>query len=221
MIAIYRFSGFMASFGLILYTFLSFLVFYLIHGVLTLPGIAAMLLGIGMAVDANVICFERIKENLLIGKPLSEAYDIGNKSSFTSIIDANVTTIIAAIIMFILGESSVKGFATMLIISIIVTIIIMVYLIKYLLKLFVKTKFFDNKLGLFIGINKNKIKKEKDIRIPFEKVNVVKHRMKFIILTLVIIVLGAILFFTTGANYGVDFTGGTSITINNFCGDLI
>ena len=68
--AVYRFSGFIASFGLILYTFLSFLIFYLINGVLTLPGIAAMLLGIGMAVDANVICFERIKENLLIGKSL-------------------------------------------------------------------------------------------------------------------------------------------------------
>ena len=95
-----------------------------------------MLLGIGMAVDANVICFERIKENLLIGKSLKESFDIGNKSSFTSIIDANVTTIIAAIIMFILGQSSVKGFATMLIINIIVTILVMVYLVKYILKLY-------------------------------------------------------------------------------------
>ena len=215
MIAVYRFSGFIASFGLVLYTFITFGVFYLIDGVLTLPGIAAMLLGIGMAVDANVICFERIKENLLIGKSLSEAYEIGNKNSFTSIIDANVTTIIAAIIMFILGESSVKGFATMLIISIIVTIIIMVYVIKFILKQFVKTKIFDNKLGLFIGVNKNKIIKDKNIRIPFEKVNVVKHKMKFIGLTLCLLVIGLIVFLSTGANYGVDFTGGTSITINN------
>ena len=215
MIAVYRFSGFIASFGLVLYTFITFGVFYLIDGVLTLPGIAAMLLGIGMAVDANVICFERIKENLLIGKSLSESYEIGNKSSFTSIIDANVTTIIAAIIMFILGESSVKGFATMLIISIIVTIVIMVYVIKFILKQFVKTRMFDNKLGLFIGINKDKIIKDKNIRIPFEKLNVVKHKMKFVGVTLGIILIGAIMFLTTGANYGVDFTGGTSITINN------
>ena len=215
MIAVYRFSGFIASFGLVLYTFITFGVFYLIDGVLTLPGIAAMLLGIGMAVDANVICFERIKENLLIGKSLSESYEIGNKSSFTSIIDANVTTIIAAIIMFILGESSVKGFATMLIISIIVTIVIMVYIVKFILRLFVKTKMFDNKLGLFIGINKDKIVKDKNIRIPFEKVNTVKHKMKFIGLTLCLLVIGGIIFLTTGANYGVDFTGGTSITINN------
>ena len=215
MICIYRFSGFIASFGLILYTFISFGVFYLIDGVLTLPGIAAMLLGIGMAVDANVICFERIKENLLIGKSLSESYEIGNKSSFTSIIDANVTTIIAAIIMFILGESSVKGFATMLIITIITTIVIMVYVVKYLLKFFVKTHIFDDKPTLFIGINKNRIKKDKNIRIPFEKLDVVKHKIKFISLTLVLLVVGLTIFLTTGANYGVDFSGGTSITINN------
>lgn len=215
MIAVYRFSGFIASFGLILYTFMTFGIFYLIDGVLTLPGIAAMLLGIGMAVDANVICFERIKENLLIGKNLSESYEIGNKSSFTSIIDANVTTIIAAIIMFILGQSSVKGFATMLIITILTTIIVMVYLVKFVLKIFVKTHVFDDKLGMFIGINKNKIKKEKNIRIPFEKLDVVKNKMKFISLTIVLFVVGTIFFLTTGANYGVDFTGGTSITINS------
>ena len=215
MIIVYRFAGFIASFGLILYTFMTFGIFYLIDGVLTLPGIAAMLLGIGMAVDANVICFERIKENLLIGKSLSDAYEIGNKSSFTSIIDANVTTIIAAIIMFILGQSSVKGFATMLIITIITTIIVMVYLTKYILKLFVKTHVFDNKLGLFIGINKNKIKKDKNIRIPFEKLDIVKNKMKFIGITLVLFVIGIVIFLTTGANYGVDFMGGTSITINN------
>ena len=215
MTAVYRFSGFIASFGLILYTFVTFGVFYLIDGVLTLPGIAAMLLGIGMAVDANVICFERIKENLLIGKSLSEAYEIGNKSSFTSIIDANVTTIIAAIIMFILGQSSVKGFATMLIITILTTIVVMVYIVKYVLKLFVKTHVFDDKLGLFIGINKNKIKKDKHIRIPFEGLDIVKHKMKFIGLTLGLFIIGIIIFITSGANYGVDFMGGTSITIDS------
>ena len=218
--AIYRFSGFIASFGLILYTFLSFLIFYLINGVLTLPGIAAMLLGIGMAVDANVICFERIKENLLIGKSLKESFDIGNKSSFTSIIDANVTTIIAAIIMFILGQSSVKGFATMLIINIIVTILVMVYLVKYILKLFVKTNFFDNKPGLFIGVNKKKIEKSKEVRIPFAKLNIVKHQKIFITATIVLFVIGITMFVTTKANFGVDFTGGTSITINNKDADI-
>ena len=215
MIVVYRFSGFIASFGLILYTFISFGVFYLLDGVLTLPGIAAMLLGIGMAVDANVISFERIKENLYIGKDLQDAYEVGNKNSLTSIIDANVTTLIAAIIMFILGESSVKGFATMLIITNIVTIIVMVYLVKYILKIFVKTRIFNNKLGLFIGVNKQKIKKEKQVRIPYQKVDIIKISKKSFIITIVLLVLGATLFLTTKANFGVDFTGGTSITINN------
>lgn len=221
MIVVYHFAGFIAAFGLLLYTGASFGIFYLIDGVLTLPGIAAMLLGIGMAVDANVICFSRIKENLLIGKKLDEAFEIGNRNSFTSIIDANVTTIIAAIIMFILGESSVKGFATMLIINIIVTIIVMVYLMRLILKLFVNTGMFNNRLGLFIGLNSKKIEKAKEIRIPFEKVNVVKHRVKFMLGTVLIIVVGAIIFFTTGANYGVDFTGGTSITVNNIDGSSL
>ena len=215
MIIVYRFSGFIASFGLVLYTFTSFGIFYLLEGVLTLPGIAAMLLGIGMAVDANVICFERIKENLLIGKDLSDSYEIGNKNSFTSIIDANVTTLIAAIIMFILGESSVKGFATMLIITNIVTIIVMVYIIKYILRIFVKTKVFNNKPGLFIGLNKNKIEKSKHIKIPYQKIDSIKISKKTIILTIVLLVLGTTIFLFKGANYGVDFTGGTSITLNN------
>ena len=213
MIIIYRFSGLIAGLGLIIYTFLSFLVFYLINGVLTLPGIAAMLLGIGMAVDANVICFERIKENLLIGKNLKDSFEIGNKSSFTSIIDANITTIIAAIILFIFGQSSVKGFATMLIINIIVTIIVMIYLVKLILKLFVNTNIFNKHLTMFIGINTKKITNSKEIIIPYQKLNFVKYKNKFILLSLVLIIIGSIFFFTTKANLGVDFTGGTSITI--------
>ena len=214
-ILIYRFSGLIAGFGLIIYTFASFLVFYLIDGVLTLPGIAAMLLGIGMAVDANVITFERIKENLIIGKNLKDSLDIGNKSSFTSIIDANITTIIAAIIMFIFGQSSVKGFATMLIINIIVTVLVMIYLVKFILKIFVSTKAFDKKLGLFIGVNKKKITKNKEIIIPYQKLNFIKHKNKFILLSVLLLVIGGVFLATTGANLGVDFTGGTSISIIN------
>lgn len=215
LVTMYRFSGLIASVGLVIYTFLSFLVFYLINGVLTLPGIAAMLLGIGMAVDANVISFERIKENLRIGKNLKESYEEGNKSSFSSIIDANVTTIIAAIIMFILGQSSVKGFATMLIINIIVTVIVMVYLVKYILSFFVNTGIFDEKLGLFIGIKKKDIKKEKSIRIPFQKIDFVKNSKYFLIFTGLLLTIGGVIFLVRGANYGVDFTGGTSITVNS------
>lgn len=215
MIIIYRFSGFIAGCALLVYTNLSFLIFYLIDGVLTLPGIAAMLLGIGMAVDANVISFERIKENLLIGRSLEDSYEIGVKSSFSSIIDANITTIIAAIIMFLFGQSSVKGFATMLIINIIVTVLVMIYLVKIILKLFINTKVFNNRLGLFIGINKKKITKSKDIIIPYKKLNFIKYKNKFIYLAVFLLLVGTIIFITTGANFGIDFTGGTSITVSN------
>lgn len=220
LVIIYRFSGFIASVGLLLYTFSTFLVFYLIEGVLTLPGIAAILLGIGMAVDANIIIFERIKENLKIGTSLKDAYEIGNKTSFSSIIDANITTIIAAIIMFIFGESSVKGFSTMLIISIITTVLIMVYLIRFILKLFVNSGLFDKKLGLFIGINKKKIVKAKEIKIPYEKLDFVKHKYKFIVFTLLLFAIGIGFYFVSGANYGIDFTGGTSITLNEYSSEV-
>ena len=214
MMLIYRFSGFVASIGVLLYTTLTFLVFYLINGVLTLPGIAAILLGIGMAVDANVIAFERIKEHLKIGKSLKDAYAIGNQASLTSIIDANITTMIVAVILFIFGESSVKGFATMLIISIIVTVLVMVFFVKFLLGLFVKTEFFDNKPGIFIGVSKKKIHKALEIDIPFKKLEFVRNQKYFLSLTVIIIVVGLVLSFARGVNLGVDFTGGTTITMN-------
>ena len=220
-ILLYRFSGMIAACGLLLYTFLTFLIFYLIEGVLTLPGIAAILLGIGMAVDANIIIFERIKENLRIGKSLTESFEIGNKTSLSSIIDANITTIIAAIIMFVFGESSVKGFATMLIISIITTVIVMVYLARFITKLMVNSRVFDNHLGLFIGINKKKIKKSNKLDIPFKKVNVVKDKWKYLGVTIGLMLIGIGMFIVTGANYGVDFTGGTSITVNDKVDDTV
>ncbi len=213
MTVIYHFAGFVASIGVLLYTALTFLIFYLINGVLTLPGIAAMLLGIGMAVDANVISFERIKEQLKIGTNLKEAFHIGNKSSLTSILDANVTTMIVAIILFIFGESSVKGFATMLIISIIVTVLVMVLVVKLILSRFVKTDYFENKPNLFIGVSKKKIIPAEKIHIPFQKLEFIRNRKYFLGFTCAIIIVGTILAFTRGANLGVDFTGGTTITV--------
>lgn len=213
MLVVYRFSGFIASVGVLLYTILTFFVFYLINGVLTLPGIAAILLGIGMSVDANVIIFERIKEQLKIGKSLQESFKIGNKRSLSSVIDSNITTMIVAIILFIFGESSVKGFATMLIISIIVTILVMVILVRLILSLFVKLNIFDKHLGLFIGVNKNKIVEQEDIIVPFKKVEFVENRKFFLSFTVIVIVVGSIMAITNGVNLGVDFTGGTTITV--------
>ena len=214
MVVIYKFCGLVAGFGITLYTILSFLIFYLINGVLTLPGIAALLLGIGMAVDASIISFERIKENILIGKSIDKSFDLGNKNSFSSIVDANITTIIAAVILFILGDSSIRGFATMLIINVLVTIFVMVFLTKVIIKYFVKTKVFDNKPYLFIGVKKNKIEKSSEIKIPYEKVNIVKTKKYSYLLTIILIIVMSGLFIYRGVNLGIDFSGGTSISIN-------
>jgi len=211
MIIIYRFSGIIASFSIVLYTFLTFLIFYLLDGVLTLPGIAAILLGIGMAVDSAVISMERIKDELKGGLTLKDAFVKGNKTSLSSIIDANITTLIVAIILFIFGESSIKGFATMLIISIITTILVMVFLNRLVLKIFVKTNYFDNKLRLFTGIRKKDINKKKE---PFKRLEFVKNKKIFFTLTiLIILVFSLITFLGKGFNFGIDFKGGTNITV--------
>lgn len=206
-IIIYRFSGFISSVTLLIYTYLSFLIFYLINGVLTLPGIAAMILGVGMAVDSSVISYERIKEQLKMGKNLKEAFKLGSKESLSSIIDANITTIIVAIILFIFGESSIKGFATMLIINIIVTILIMVFLNKYILSLFVSTNYFNDKLNLFIGMTNKKMNKTR------KEFDFVKKRKYILLGTLSIIIIGLTYGLFKGMNLGVDFSGGSDITI--------
>src|SRR5690625_2421967 len=110
MVAYYRFPGLIASINLVIYVYLIVLVFGLMNGVLTLPGIAALILGVGMAVDANVITFERIKEELKLGKSVKTAFKAGTKNSLSTIIDANITTLLAAVVLFVFGTSSVKGF---------------------------------------------------------------------------------------------------------------
>lgn len=204
MTLIYHFAGFIASVGIIIYTFLTFLTFWLVGGVLTLPGIAALVIGIGMAIDSCVISFARIKDELKSGSKLNNAYKNGNKNAFSSIFDSNITTLLTALILFIFGESSVKGFATMLIISTIVTMLVMVVLIRFLLGLFVKTGKFDNKLNLFIGYKKN-------IKEP--KFNFVKMRKFAYIYLVLLIVLGIYTFGANKLKLGIDFKGGSSVTL--------
>ena len=154
---VYRFAGFISSVSMMIYTFLVFLVFWVTGGVLTLPGIAALILGIGMAVDSNVITFARIKDELYKGKSLPMAFKEGTKSSFSAILDSNLTTLLVAIIMFIFGESSIKGFATMLIITVVITMFTMVWLTRILLGVFVKTNYFNNHLRAFINVRSDDI----------------------------------------------------------------
>lgn len=217
LIFVYRFAGLIASVAMIIYTFLVFAVFWVIGGVLTLPGIAALVLGIGMAVDSCVITFARIKDELYKGKGLALAFKEGTKSSFSAILDSNLTTLIIAIIMFIFGESSVKGFATVLIITVAVTMFTMVFLTRILLNIFVKTGYFDDKLKAFINVKKEdvpNVSKGEEVKvIPFKNVNFLKHTKKFACLSVVIILIGSILIGVRGLNLGIDFRSGSDITL--------
>lgn len=206
MILIYRFSGLIASSSIILYTLLVFTIFYLIDGVLTLPGIAALVLGIGMAIDACVITSERIKEELQKGRSLKTAFINGNKQSFSSILDSNITTLIVAIILFSFGESSVKGFATMLIINIIMTMFVIILINRFIMRLFINTGYFDDKLKLFVNFDKDKVIKE-------NKFDFVRHFKKFAFVSILVFIIGIIVIIFTGFNFGIDFTGGSDISI--------
>ena len=218
LVIVYRFAGFIASCSMLLYALCVFFVFWVMGGVLTLPGIAALILGVGMAVDANVITYTRIKEELHKGKSLDFAFKEGSKSSISSIVDSNITTLLVAIIMFIFGESSVKGFATMLIITVLVTIVIMVILNKSILRIFVNTKFFDNKTRLFIGVNPKNIpdisKNEQVKVVPFKNVNFLRCSRLCIIISIIIIAVGFVLIPIRGLNLGVDFKSGSDISIS-------
>ena len=209
LVGIYNFAGIISALSVLLYTLFVFAAFWLIGGVLTLPGIAALILGIGMAVDANVLTYSRIKEELLKGKSLETAFKNGSKASFGTILDANLTTLLVAIIMFYLGESSVKGFATMLIINIIVTMFTMVFITRIFLKMFVKTKYFDNKLNLFIGVREDSIKKENK-KTTYNYLGLSKF---FAIFSLIVILASVIMFSFKGINLGIDFQAGSDITL--------
>ncbi|WP_106497043.1 protein translocase subunit SecDF [Lentibacillus sp. Marseille-P4043] len=216
-IAVYRFPGFIAAVNLSVYIYLILLFFELMNGVLTLPGIAALILGVGMAVDANVITFERIKEELREGKSLQAAFKAGTSNSLRAIVDANITTILAAAVLFIFGTSSIKGFATMLILSIVVSFLTAVYGSRLLLQLWIKTKFLKNRPGWF-GVKKRDIKDIKDStevepKVFNREVNIVKHRNKFFIASAIMVILGIASLLIFQLNPGIDFTSGSRVQI--------
>ncbi|MEK5325153.1 protein translocase subunit SecDF [Aeribacillus sp. FSL M8-0254] len=218
MIFYYRLPGLIASITLVSYIYLILVVYNWMHAVLTLPGIAALILGVGMAVDANIITDERIKDELKLGKSVRSAFKAGNKRSLLTIFDANVTTILVAVVLFIFGTSSVKGFATMLIISIIISFLTAIYLSRLLLGLLVESRAFDKKPHWF-SVRKSDIlditKTNKDTDVPtrFDHIDFVKHRKKFFVLSSVLIIAGIILLFVAKLNLSIDFTSGTRVEL--------
>lgn len=209
MTILYKFSGFISGVNLLLYMLVVMGIFWLIGGVLTLPGIAALVLGIGMAVDSCVVTNERIKEELQDGKSLKSAYEAGNDESWSTIFDANVTTLIVAIVLFIFGESSIKGFATMLMITIFATMFIMVFINRKVLKMFVVTEKFDKKPNSFIRFEKKNKKENKKISI--DSVGLIK---KCFCVTIIYLVIGVIYLLVNGLNLGIDFRAGSDITLS-------
>ncbi len=200
----YRLAGLISSFAIIAYTYVVFLLFYLLGGVLSLPSFAALVIGVGMSIDASVITYERIKEELSSGLGIKQAFANGTKKSFTTILDANITTLIIAIILYIFGQSSIKGFATMFIINIFVTFVVIILLTRFIIKLLVNSNVFNKSEKIFVGYRDQEVKNR----------DFVKHAKKMFIVSVTIIVIGMSSGFIRGFNLGVDFTSGTSITIN-------
>ena len=216
MLGFYRLPGLVAIIALTTYIYLTLVAFNFISGVLTLPGLAALVLGVGMAVDANIIMYERIKDELRIGRTIKQAFSKANKSSFLTIFDSNLTTVIAAAVLFFFGESSVKGFATMLLLGILMIFVTAVFLSRFLLSLLVSSNIFKNQFWLF-GVKKNKQHDINegvdvhDLKTSFEKWNFVKLAKPLIGVSILIVVVGLVILYIFKLNLGIDFSSGTRV----------
>jgi len=137
MLIFYKIPGLVAGIALSIYMLLVLGIMIALKATFTLPGIAALILSVGMAVDANVIIFERIKEEMRVGKTIRASIDSGFKRAFTSIIDSNVTTLISGAVLYQFGTGPIRGFAITLIIGIVASMFTAIVITKFLLKLFV------------------------------------------------------------------------------------
>jgi len=140
----YRFFGVIANISLIANLLMLLGILTLLEATLTLPGIAGIILTVGMAVDANVLIFERIKEELRTEKSVIHAFDIGYNKAKITVLDANITTLIAAIILFFFGSGPVKGFAVTLGIGILTTLFSAYFLARHLTSWYVLNKRGEN-----------------------------------------------------------------------------
>ncbi len=207
MFLVYRMLGLMANIALALYVLLVLWIMAGIGSVLTLPGIAAIILSIGMAVDANVIIFSRIKEEIAKGKTTRVAVSEGFRHAVVTVLDAQITTLIAAIVLYEIGSTSVKGFAITLMIGIVVSIFTAVVISQILIGLLAESKKFSDTKHFTFGLL-NKPEEERK-QIPF-----IKNRKIFYVISAVVIIVGLGFGILRGFNYGIDFTGGTMIHVN-------
>lgn len=170
---------------------------HLFGATLTLPGIAGMILTLGMAVDANVLIFERIREELRLGKPLSAAVITGFDKAKRTIFDANLTTLIAALFLFIYGTGPIRGFATTLSLGIAASIFTAIFVGRIIF-----TFLLDLKIKKFPMLS----------FVPKSHINFIKLKNVCLIISLLVIVFGLFSFYQKGeAAYGIDFTGGQNL----------
>lgn len=225
MICVYRLPGVISAITLAVYIFVVFLLYNAVGAVFTLSGIAALVLGVGMAVDSNILTFERIKESMYAGRSVKTAFREGSKDSFRTIVDAQLTTFISALILYIFGTGSVKGFATMLIVSTITTLLLIVFIVRFLLGLLVNSGYLDERYELF-GVKKIDVPdvskgEERRKFTKFKGFDFVGKAKYFVCTSLAVLVISIVCMGVNGfsgngvMNLGIDFTSGTTLTIQS------
>lgn len=205
MIAVYFLPGLASALALAIYVILTMLVLNLFNLTLTLPGIAGIILSIGMAVDANVIIFARIREELGTGKTVNSAIKIGFNKATSAIVDGNVTTFIAAVVLVMLGSGTIKGFAQTLMIGIVLSMFTSMVITRLLLNAFYALGAKDEK---WYGVGKEK-----------KPINFLSKKAICFAISLVLIIGGFVMLGVNKAstgdilNYSMEFKGGTSTTV--------
>ncbi len=197
----YRLPGVLANVALILYTLFSIAAFKLLEMTLTLPGIAGFILSIGMAVDANILIFERLKEELASGKTLKAAIDNGFKRAFTAIFDSNICTLLTCYVLYTFGTGAIRGFAVTLALGVAISMFTAITCTRTFLFALVGTKGGQN-AGLF-GVNTKAVRQW----------HVMRRRNLWIAISIAIIVPGLVAYFAGGLKRGIDFTGGTELQV--------
>ena len=203
LLILYRFLGLVAVFGLAIYAALYYAAILLFDVTLTLPGFAGLILTIGVAADANVVVFERIKEEVRAGRSVRAAIAAGYGKGFHTILDANVVTVITAMVVYLIAVADVKGFALMLLIGTVISLLTAVVATRAMLGLLSGFRWFDN--PRFMGAEGQQTAK-------WLQIDFMGKRNLWFAISGAIILAGVISLATQGLNLGIDFKGGTQFT---------
>jgi SecD/SecF fusion protein len=202
LLVFYRFLGLVAVFGLGIYAAFLYAAILLFDVTLTLPGFAGMVLTLGVAADANIVIFERIKEEFRAGKSVRAAIGSGYQKGFATIVDANVVTVISAVIIFLVATSGVRGFALMLLIGTALSLVTAVFATRAILGLLARFRWFDN--PKFMGASSEQIP-------AWQKIDIVGRRRIWFAISGTAIALSILSLLINGLNLGIDFKGGSAV----------